>query len=78
MCSSDLLDLDGIDDYRRSLALLYGAETLRQAEALLDRSERFFGWMTLGADMEGSTMHQTLLMAYDKLFAADVPAVAAA
>ena len=77
-CIESLLDLDGIDDYRRSLALLYGAETLRQAEALLDRSERFFGLMTLGADMEGSTMHQTLLMAYDKLFAADVPAVAAA
>jgi len=24
---------------------------------------------TLGADMEGSQMHQTLLAAYDKLFA---------
>ena len=24
--------------------------------------------MTLGADMEGSAMHQTLLAAYDKLF----------
>ena len=67
-CIESLLDLDGIDDYRRSLALLYGAETLRQAEALLDRSERFFGLMTLGADMEGSAMHQTLLAAYDKLF----------
>ena len=72
-CIESLMDLDGIDDYRRSLALLYGAETLRQAEALLDRSERFFGLMTLGADMEGSAMHQTLLAAYDKLFAADIP-----
>ncbi len=67
-CIESLLDLDGIDDYRRSLALLYGPETLRQAETLLDRSERFFGLMTLGADMEGSAMHQTLLAAYDKLF----------
>ena len=75
-CIESLMDLDGIDDYRRSLALLYGAETLRQAEALLDRSERFFGLMTLGADMEGSAMHQTLLAAYDKLFAGAAPAPA--
>ena len=73
-CIESLMDLDGIDDYRRSLALLYGAETLRQAEALLDRSERFFGLMTLGADMEGSAMHQTLLAAYDKLFVGAVAA----
>jgi len=51
------------------MVLLYGAETVRQAEALLDRSERFFGLETLGADMQGSAMHQALLAAYDKLFA---------
>ena len=50
--------------------MLYGAETVRQAQALLDRSERFFGLDTLGSDMQGSAMHQTLLKAYDKLFAA--------
>ena len=44
---------------------------VRQAEALLDRSERFFGLATLGTDMQGSAMHQTLLAAYDKLFSAD-------
>lgn len=54
---------------RRSLVLMYGAVTVRQAEALLDRSERFFGLDTLGPDMQGSAMHQTLLAAYDKLFA---------
>jgi ribosomal protein S12 methylthiotransferase accessory factor len=48
---------------------MYGAETVRQAEALLDRSERFFGLEALGSDMQGSAMHQTLLAAYDKLFA---------
>ena len=42
---------------------------MRQAEALLNRSERFFGLHNLGPDMEGSAMHQTLLAAYDKLFA---------
>jgi ribosomal protein S12 methylthiotransferase accessory factor len=40
-----------------------------QAQRLLDRSEKFFGLETLGADMEGSAMHRTLLAAYDKLFA---------
>ena len=39
------------------------------AWALLDRSERFFGLDTLGSDIQGSAMHQTLLAAYDKLFA---------
>ncbi len=69
-CIESLMNLEDIGNHRRSLALLYGAETLRQAQALLDRSERFFGLDTLGADMEGSPMHQTLLAAYDKLFVA--------
>ena len=69
-CVESLLNLDDADNYRRSLTLLYGEETVRQAQALLDRSERFFGLDTLGSDMQGSAMHQTLLKAYDKLFAA--------
>jgi ribosomal protein S12 methylthiotransferase accessory factor len=69
-CIESILQLENTDDFRRSLALLYGVESLRQAEALLDRSERFFGLDTLGPDMQGSAMHQTLLKAYDKLFAA--------
>lgn len=71
-CIESMLKLEQVEDYRRSLLLLYGAETVRQAEALLDRSERFFGLETLGTDMQGSAMHRTLLAAYDKLFAADV------
>ena len=62
------MNLKEVGSFRRALVLLYGADTLRQAEALLDRSERFFGLDTLGPDMEGSAMHQTLLAAYDKLF----------
>ncbi|HUG59955.1 MAG TPA: YcaO-like family protein, partial [Candidimonas sp.] len=68
-CIESMLNVDNVDDYRRSLVLLYSAETVRQAEALLNRSERFFGLETLGTDMQGSPMHQTLLAAYDKLFA---------
>jgi len=69
-CIESLLNLDDADQYLSSLTLLYGAETVRQARALLGRHERFFGLDTLGPDMEGSAMHQTLLKAYDKLFAA--------
>ncbi|SFM04209.1 30S ribosomal protein S12 methylthiotransferase accessory factor YcaO [Rugamonas rubra] len=73
-CVEAIVKLDEDDEsenYTRSLALLFGAETLQLAEALLDGSERFFGLDTLGPDFEGSAMHQTLLAAYDKLFAAD-------
>ncbi|MGZ5198181.1 MAG: 30S ribosomal protein S12 methylthiotransferase accessory factor YcaO [Telluria sp.] len=68
-CIESMLKLEDADNYRRSLTLLYGAEAVRQAAALLDRSERFFGLDTLGPNMEGSAMHQSLLAAYDKLFA---------
>ena len=68
-CVESLMGLENVDNYLRSLILLYGAQTVRQAQALLDRSERFFGLETLGPDMQGSPMHQTLLAAYDKLFA---------
>ncbi|MEB0136657.1 30S ribosomal protein S12 methylthiotransferase accessory factor YcaO [Actimicrobium sp. CCC2.4] len=68
-CIDSLVQLGQDEDYQRALVLLYGADTVRQATALLDRSEYFFGLATLGPDMEGSAMHQTLLAAYDKLFA---------
>jgi ribosomal protein S12 methylthiotransferase accessory factor len=67
-CIESLINLEDTDNYRRSLALLYGKATVCQAEALLNRSEKFFGLETLGTDMQGSAMHQTLLAAYDKLF----------
>lgn len=69
-CVESLLKLGEVENYRRSLVSLYGAETLRQAEALLERREKFFGLNTLGPDMEGSEIHQKLLAAYDKLFVA--------
>jgi ribosomal protein S12 methylthiotransferase accessory factor len=68
-CVENLLNLGDATGYLRALTLLYGGETVRQAQALLDRRERFFGLDALGPDMEGSAMHQTLLKAYDKLFA---------
>ena len=68
-CVESILKLENSEEFLRPLILLYGEENFRQAEALLDRSERFFGLDTLGSDMQGSAMHQTLLAAYDKLFA---------
>ncbi len=68
-CIESLMGLGDPNAHLRSLELLYGAQTLAQARRLLDRSEKFFGLETLGPDMEGSPMHQTLLAAYDKLFA---------
>ncbi|TAM80696.1 MAG: 30s ribosomal protein S12 methylthiotransferase accessory protein YcaO [Candidimonas sp.] len=68
-CIESMLNVESIENYHRSLVMMYGAETVRQAQALLDRSERFFGLEPLGPDMQGSAMHQTLLAAYDKLFA---------
>ena len=47
-CIESLMNLEDVDNYRRSLDLLYGAETVRQAAALLDRSERFFGLRCAG------------------------------
>jgi len=71
-CIETMLKLDEgenkSENYFHSLQLIYGKESVRQAEALLNRSERFFGLTSLGDDYEGSEMHQTLLAAYDKLF----------
>jgi ribosomal protein S12 methylthiotransferase accessory factor len=69
-CIESLLDLPDVGNYLHALELLYGAATVRQAQALLAGDERFFGLCELGPDMQGSAMHQTLLAAYDKLFAA--------
>jgi ribosomal protein S12 methylthiotransferase accessory factor len=68
-CIENLMQFENPSAYEASLQLLYGAETLRQAKALLDHSERFFGLEDLGENMEASAMHQSLLNAYDKLFA---------
>ena len=67
-CIGNLLQFEDSAQYIDALKLMYGAQTVRQAQALLDRSEKFFGLEHLGDDMQGSSMHQTLLAAYDKLF----------
>jgi ribosomal protein S12 methylthiotransferase accessory factor len=67
-CVSDLVQLEDNAPFEANLKLLYGAETLRQAQALVNREEQFFGLGTLGPNMEGSQMHQRLLEAYRKVW----------
>jgi ribosomal protein S12 methylthiotransferase accessory factor len=62
------LDEDAdVTHYTQTLESLYGAETLRQANALLDGELRFFGQPSLGLDLASCDMHQRLLTAYGKL-----------
>jgi ribosomal protein S12 methylthiotransferase accessory factor len=66
-CIADLVRLAEPAPFEPALALLYGGETLNQAFALFNQDERFFGLTTLGADFEGSPIHQRLLAAYRKV-----------
>jgi ribosomal protein S12 methylthiotransferase accessory factor len=65
---STLTDADSVESYAANLQLLYGAETLHTAQQLLNRETQFFGLNSLGANMEGSDMHQRLLAAYRKVW----------
>jgi ribosomal protein S12 methylthiotransferase accessory factor len=67
-CVSDLVQLEDSAPFEANLQLLYGVETLRQAQALVNREEQFFGLGMLGPNMEGSQMHQRLLEAYRKVW----------
>lgn len=64
----EMTEQDDTAGFDSNLALLYGAETLRQAQALISGKERFFGLGMLGPNMEGSNMHQRLLEAYRKVW----------
>ena len=54
--------------YEKSLRLLYGADTVQQAQQLLNREVKFFGLNVLGANMQGSDMHRRVLAAYCKVW----------
>jgi ribosomal protein S12 methylthiotransferase accessory factor len=66
-CIADLVRLAEPVPFEPALALLYGSDTLNQAFALFNQDERFFGLTTLGADFQGSPIHQRLLAAYRKV-----------
>ncbi len=54
--------------FEENLALMYGKETLTQAQRLVSQEEQYFGLENLGANMEASKMHQQLLAAYRKVW----------
>ena len=54
--------------FKANLSLMYGAETVSQAEKLLNQTEQYFGLINLGENMQGSRMHQQLLAAYGKVW----------
>ncbi len=66
-CIENILQLEDAKHYYANLRLLFGAATCKQAYALVNREEQFFGLNTLGANMEGSKMHAQLLIAYGKV-----------
>jgi ribosomal protein S12 methylthiotransferase accessory factor len=69
LCIESLLNLGDAAPYSDALRHLYGAEALQQAQALLNREQRFFGLHSPGLALEGCDMHQRLLAAYGKLHA---------
>lgn len=69
-CIATLIQLDQADPFIQNVALLFGAETVSQAQALLKRSEQYLGLSNLGENMQGSSVHEQLLVAYDKVWAA--------
>jgi ribosomal protein S12 methylthiotransferase accessory factor len=54
--------------FAANLTLMYGQETLSQAQRLVNREDQYFGLANLGQNMEGSKMHQQLLAAYGKVW----------
>jgi ribosomal protein S12 methylthiotransferase accessory factor len=69
-CIDAMLQLEHTAPFEAGLQLLYGADTLRLAQDLLDGELRFFGLGMLGPNMEESAIHQRLLQAYRKIWRA--------
>ena len=66
-CIESLQKLEDSAGFEATLQILYGAETLRRAQALLRGELRFFGQPALGMNLVNCDMHQRLLAAYGKL-----------
>ncbi len=72
-CIDSLLRLDEserVDACRDALKQLYGGDTVAQAEAMLDGSQRFFAVAAPGPALTGCGLHRRLLEAYAKAQAA--------
>ena len=54
--------------FEANLVLMYGKDTLTQAQRLINQEEQYFDLENLGKNMEASKMHQQLLAAYRKVW----------
>ena len=55
-------------NFEANLQLMYGLETLQKAQQLVNGQHQYLGLENLGANMNGSQMHQQLLAAYGKIW----------
>jgi len=62
--------MDDPDSYERTLAALFGDDTLDMATDLIDGEVRFFGLQSPGLQLDGCELHQRLLREYAKAHAA--------
>jgi ribosomal protein S12 methylthiotransferase accessory factor len=72
-CISNIVQINdeleaGTSAYTTNLSLMYGEETLRLAQQLVAGSLQYHGLNNLGNNMQGSNMHQQLLVAYGKVW----------
>ena len=71
-CISNIVQLNeemnGSASFEANLQLMYGAETLQQAQQLVSSKQQYLGLENLGSNMENCKMHQQLLAAYSKVW----------
>ena len=71
-CISNLVQLNdemnGSAPFEANLQLIYGADTLQQAQQLVSGEQQYLGLENLGPNMESCKMHQQLLAAYGKVW----------
>ena len=71
-CISNIVQLNeemgGSEPYVNSLNLMFGIDLVQQAQLLVSGKQQYLGLNNLGANMEGSQMHQQLLAAYGKVW----------
>jgi len=71
-CISNIVQLNeemgDSEPYLSSLSLMFGADIVQQAHQLVSGKQQYLGLNNLGANMEGSKMHQQLLAAYGKVW----------
>ena len=71
-CISNIVQLNeemnGSAPFEATLQLMYGADTLQQAQQLVSGEQQYLGLENLGSNMENCKMHQQLLTAYDKVW----------